>query len=379
MARFILSATLLLILNHSLQANGHSYLTLPVPISNVEQCRVGGPPGFEENCPGPCPNYGIRNDTAPDMPTIKYSRGQKVEIRYTKNNHFDGFLRFSLVPLDEMWDKEAHAKYAFHFGCWSSNQFSCNGYEKHRDCHHDFDNLGYKVEIAVPKIYPDGVYVLGFVWYGGGRGLDSFGDYYDCSYVEIQGGDYEQETTAVFDSPSGFCDSQTDKIGDCAVEPCYDLVTEPRKPVEFLGEPPKLHSYWFEEAANRDGNKVIVSRHEDFGVTGLRLIDSAFEKPMDANFREIIYLGATDKISFEPITFGTITYVQWFVNGKYQHDAKSFPWSIADHELTDKGVDYYDWIFPYLDERCYITVVVYNEGRRSYFSQEFSFLPKHSA
>lgn len=354
-------------------ALAHSFFTVPIPFSTVEGCRLGGPPGFQSNCPGPCPNVGFRNDTAPDLPTATYKRGDTYEIRYTKNNHFDGFLRLSFVPLDEMFSKDAHAFYAFRYACWSATEFFCNEYEKQRDCHYDFENKAYKTDISIPTVIPDGVYVFGFAWYGGGRDLDSFGDYYDCAYVEIKGGPLTDAHSVTFESPNGYCDSQSDKIGDCAVEPCYEHETAQRAPPEFKNGNPTIFREAYEEAAARPKNQVIVSRHEDFGVNGIELIDSATEKKIDFETDSVTYMDATQKISMVPTVYGNVDYVQWFVNGKYQHDAKSYPWSIGDHEMTASGVDYYDWIFPYFNERCYVTVIVYNGNRRSYFSKEFVF------
>jgi len=357
--------------------HGHSFLTIPEPFSLVETCRIGGARGFEAHCPGPCPQYDFREDKTPDMPSRTYKRGERVEIRWTKNNHLDGFMRISLVPIDEMWSKQAHAHYAFYFGCWSDNQFSCNEYERHRDCYYDLENLGYKSEITIPTIYPDGVYVFGYSWYGGGKVFGSFGDYYDCAYVEIKGGPREASFPTAFESWEGSCMSSVGRLGVCDTEPCAgENWSRRRIPDELHNGAPTLQASWFDTAMARPANQIAVSKHADFGVTGLNVIDTNNDHQINVNQDWVIYLGWNEKITLTPATFGHITYVQWFVNGKFEADSNRWPWSISGSRRQGNRENYYEWRYHYYDKRVYVTAVVYNGQRRSYFSKELVIMPK---
>lgn len=359
-------------------AEAHSFMSVPEPMSNEETCRIGGPRGFEANCPGPCPNRHFREDKTPDMPSRTWRRGERVEVRWTKNNHLDGFVRLALVPIDQMWDKSAHQKYAFYFGCWSDQKIECNEFERHRDCYYDQENLAYKTQVTVPTIYPDGVYVLGWVWYGGGRDFGSFGDYYDCAYVEIKGGPTEASFPAAFEAVEGSCMSSSDFVGQCATEPCRPDNWSKRKiPGEFRNGAPKMHKWWYEEAMKRPGNQIQVSRYADFGISGIKTLDAVHERERHDNNNWVIYLHWNEEISMIPVTWGPINKVIWYVNGKHQYTATEWPYAINGHSKQGNRINYHSWSYHYYDTRVYVTAVVCNGNRKAYFSHDFAFLPKH--
>ena len=360
-------------------AEAHSFLSVPEPMSNEETCRIGGPRGFEANCPGPCPNRHFRQDKTPDMPSRVWRRGERVEIRWTKNNHLDGFMRLALVPIDEMWSKAAHQKYSFYFGCWSDQKIKCNEYERHRDCFYDRENLGYKTQVTVPTIYPDGVYVLGWVWYGGGHDFGSFGDYYDCAYVEIKGGPSESTFPAAFESWDGSCMSSSEYPGECATEPCRpDNWSKRTIPGEFRNGAPTLHRWWYHAAMSRSSNKIQVSRHHDFGITGIKVVDAKNpNRERHDNNDWVIYLDRNEQITMVPITHGHITKVTWYLNGRHEHTCKSWPFAINGHSERHSTIIYHKWGYHYFNTRVYITAVVYNGDRKAYYSHDFVFLPKN--
>eukprot|EP00168_Porphyra_purpurea_P002319 TRINITY_DN1266_c0_g2_i2.p2 TRINITY_DN1266_c0_g2~~TRINITY_DN1266_c0_g2_i2.p2 ORF type:complete len:208 (+),score=16.54 TRINITY_DN1266_c0_g2_i2:688-1311(+) len=161
-------------------------------MSHIEGCRVGGSPGFVVSCPGPCPAHtkAMLRDP-PTTTTIR--RGGVLNLRYTRNNHHGGFARFSLVPADRAMDAHFHTRAAFLYTCWDTGAFKCRTRrERWRDCKYDNKSMAYKRRLRIPRVYPDGLYVLGFAWWGGlddGKGFNAaLGDYYDCSYMRIQGG-----------------------------------------------------------------------------------------------------------------------------------------------------------------------------------------------
>lgn len=82
-------------------------------------------------------------------------------------------------------DKAFHARAAFLYTCWDAGTTRCRGRaQTYRDCKYDKGKRYYRRQVRLPTIYPDGLYVLGFAWYGGldhGKGYHAaLGDYYDC-------------------------------------------------------------------------------------------------------------------------------------------------------------------------------------------------------
>lgn len=217
-------------------------------------------------CPGPCDvislQPGFPEVTSPTHPSSSYKRGQRVKIKYQRNNHGPGgFVRHTLVPIDKMMDKNVHKKNAFHFTCWGSHAVVAARNELGRD-KRGFSLVGgdgklhsgrpgyYVTELTIPQVVPDGVYVLGWVWYGGiGGSLASntvgdphktglFADYWSCSFVEIKGGPELQDSyTPVFKTGmsgdwSDACNSMNDRPGVCVYEPCVEKA-EFMQPREF--------------------------------------------------------------------------------------------------------------------------------------------------
>lgn len=238
-------------------AAAHSFLTHPLPAwEAVAGCRVGGTPGFMYNCRGPCPNaggYGLREGLDEAHPTAVWARGESVEIRWARNNHEGGFVRLALVPLEYRDNPEMHKKYAFHFQCFRSDPFTCKTKaERLIDGWFDEKNVAYKTHVKVPRHIPNGIYVLGWVWYGGLHSdmpwTSYYGDYYSCAYVRIHGGgplSWSHQPTWWPGRSSLFpnvCETSANKIGQCPEEPCVDRPRELRVPAEFESGamPPRL-------------------------------------------------------------------------------------------------------------------------------------------
>lgn len=231
----LISLTLLFALVHS-----HSHLARPLPTRRLD-CRVGN--GRPRACHGPCPpldTYGEPTGISPQRPAEVWRRGQSRIISWHRNNHGkreSGFVRLTLVPVSKMMDKTAHKKFTFQISCWSSGLHRC--YSRREEvCGNDAEGLAYEVPITVPSVYPDGVYVFGWAWYGGGdfRGRGFFGDYYSCSFIRIEGGSrlttsYSPRFVAGSHQPSqSSCISSVDRIGVCSREPCRGPQIAPRRP-----------------------------------------------------------------------------------------------------------------------------------------------------
>lgn len=169
-------------------AHGHSFLLHPraavrgfTPDGCVgNRCRAC-PPLFKN------PNY---MNNSKDSPEVTWRRGQRIMIRWAKNNHRGGFVRFSIVPVQRMMEVRVHDQLSFYYGCWEQGLHSCAGHPG-RDCGADMSNVALRRVVTVPDYLPDGVYVFGFLWFGGlhfnGR-RSQFADYPSCSFIRVKGG-----------------------------------------------------------------------------------------------------------------------------------------------------------------------------------------------
>lgn len=167
----------------------HSWMSDPPAYNQVYKANscVGA------ECYQACPsiwNSGMKNSRA--KPAKRWQRGQRVVIRWVRNNHRGGMFRVSIVPVEKMMSKEWHAKFALSYGCWDTGVHRCSG----EACGTDSDHEAFSRSITVPAVFPDGDYVVGHVWYGGldyTKQKGDFPDYYSCSFVRIEGGDTEVE------------------------------------------------------------------------------------------------------------------------------------------------------------------------------------------
>lgn len=206
---------------------------------------------------------GYSNFDSPDNVAATYRRGQRVRMKYQRNNHGPGgFIRMTLVPPEKMMNKKEHDKNAFYYTCWGANPTAAGSDELGKDQYgfgliggdgeqHEHSKGYYTMDVTIPPVVPDGKYVLGWVWYGGVGGsiqgdeqqeptpYGYFSDYWSCSYIEISGGDALQSSyTPVFNndmkkfSDVG-CMSANDAPGVCSYEPC-EVTGDYQVPRPFL-------------------------------------------------------------------------------------------------------------------------------------------------
>lgn len=158
--------------------HAHSRLTNPKPYTRktckgCERCRKL--------------QKGVRGANSVRRPSVVWRRGQSVPIRWLKNNHEGGFVRFSLIPVRWMFAPWAHRRYAFYYGCWEQNRHRC----RNRPCGSDRDGVAFRRRITIPSVIPNGVYVFSYMWFGGlseSRRTGRYGCYTSCSYIRIRGG-----------------------------------------------------------------------------------------------------------------------------------------------------------------------------------------------
>lgn len=219
---------ILLLALTTVSVHAHNWLLRPKAYNlkfHTRDCK-----GLE--CINACPNFLPRrqmNNTIYD-PAAIWQRGQKVDVGWARNSHHGGFVRLSLVPVPLMQDRAAHERFAIEYGCWETGAYNCNvvgGW-----CGTDRNKTAYGRTITVPTIFPDGDYVLGYVWFGGlhyQREHGQFPDYFSCSFVKVSGGAPVHGTHRARWVPGdshldvdGKCKTSCTRVGKCGNEGCWN-------------------------------------------------------------------------------------------------------------------------------------------------------------
>lgn len=217
----------------------HSFLLKPLPYDkrtkDTSRCRG-------ESCINACPLLITKSRTSPESPSETWRRGQSVRITWARNNHHGGFAAFSLVPVSHMHNSSVHWFLTILHSCWESNIYNCARSEY---CGSDSARQAYSTRTTVPLVYPDGIYVFRYVWYGGlhfKRQHGFFPEYKSCSFIRIRGGPrssvaYKPEFVSgtgprIYD---GQCESSADAIGQCSNIACF-------KNKKMIGIPKRFRS-----------------------------------------------------------------------------------------------------------------------------------------
>ena len=348
----------------------HQSISAPVPISTDQACRIGG----GASCPGPCPRKGIRKDQNPYNPAVTVRRSGWLTARTLKNSHVGGFSRWSIVNVRDIYRKDIHRANAFLYTCADLSPTKCQKRNQRRDCKFDRYNEFYLHRIQIPAIYRDGVYLLGWVWYGGAEATGwggSFGDYYDCIYIRIKGGPTAYSYTPQFKpGPSkmgrgGSCRATVNRVGVCWREPCPGgkRKTQFLKPAEFVGRiPPVIRRARFlfpfqprKRAAYSPYVRSLTIRSSDYPP---RIITSS---QRGRNLNVLLTRRMRPTVTCE--ISGRARYVQFFVNGQPARRDPSPPYSItADYYPVMFGkrrLRYYPWHFDVTKRYMTLSCVAY--------------------
>lgn len=372
----------------------HSFLSVPLPIARLHGCRLGsstlsgnGPQaGRLGKCPGPCPNSHLRPDTNPSNPAAVYRRGGVYEVRWTRNNHEGGFVRWALVPLWAMNSKAAHEKFAFHWSCWSINRFYCSPMDRQRDCQYDRANQAFRDYLRIPANLPNGDYVLGWSWYGGGRpgGSAHFGDYFDCSYVRVEGGRGLQPQHQPTFSGSG-CFATVNKPGVCTNEPCrparhvlfrrpfeFDSRTPPPINASAFGTPSSTFKYDVSKKSQSSFSELKEAIAPKVRITSIRVANVKNRVlRYDVTWKRPVLVGSRLKISVAAVTTGPVRRVEWFVNGRAVFTDNKAPYTIAG----DRVWQFYAWNHPLFQRRLRVTAKATGwGGSKNWLSRDLVFI-----
>lgn len=329
--------------------HAHQSVSFPYPISRDVACRISD----KQHCPGPCPHSDLRGDKTPNNPSVKVQRGGWIDVNVLANNHRGGFNRWTLVHVGDMYNKQKHTENTFLWSCADVGVSKCPVQTRKRDCYFDNHNDYFKHSIQIPKIYADGVYVLGWVWYGGGKTYGSFGDYYDCVYIKVEGGPFEYAHQPIFKpGPSdtgehGLCRSTVNQIGVCWKEPCPG------------GGRPTYLQRPFEFEDGRLPAMIPRSRFQHPYVPKPHGYNSPFVHSMtirSADYPDHIYVQSTGtrtphlmltsamRVTVTCEVTGDVKYVAFFSNGRKGHVDTKAPYTIAGDWVEYSGtVRYAPW------------------------------------
>jgi len=126
-------------------------------------------------------------------------------------------LRLTLVHPKDRYNHQAHTRNAWRWSCWSYGEENCPN-RSAKECGNDERGRRYKQQVTIPPVFPDGLYILGFAWYGG-TGWQ--GTYWSCAEVRIKGGPLQKSYQPQFvNHRDGRCQNNANALGQCTREPC---------------------------------------------------------------------------------------------------------------------------------------------------------------
>lgn len=218
----------LLFLTLATSVIGHSYITSPRSRGNQVQTQSGcrGP-----SCFGPCevPLSAKKGNTR----VQSAMRGDTITIKWPRNNHAGGFIRFAWAPTSQ---SDSHAAFDAHVqqinchevgGCRPDDASNPNGGDTAGS---DGSVRPCTTVLSVPLDLADGEWTLQWSWFGGAFSL---GDYYSCVDYKIAGGANGTLVPKFVGGDYSFPGQQkckffnTDKLHMCVNEPCSNPIYPP--------------------------------------------------------------------------------------------------------------------------------------------------------
>lgn len=201
---------------------GHSYVTDPITRGNQKQTNFGcrGP-----QCLGPCDKTAAQITLVP----LNAARGQTLTVRWPRNNHPGGFVRFAWALTAQSDNHQAFdsnvQKITCHERglCRPGDINNPNGGDSGPS---DGSSLACNATVTIPPHLTDGKWTLQWLWFGGGFALS---DYFSCIDFQIAGGVSGAAPTPVFEG-GDFANPglpackyfNTDKPHVCVNEPCQN-------------------------------------------------------------------------------------------------------------------------------------------------------------
>jgi hypothetical protein len=138
----------------------------------------------------------------PSSISTSYSRGQIVSTSWGRNNHVGGFIRYSIVPIDQSdtYGVFDDVSTVFQYNCYAPQCVgNGGGFFSGDPPGTPFNGIRCSMNIKIPDWLPDGTYTLQWRWHSGG---DSFNirnlglvDYVACHDFNIRGGSQNTKPT----------------------------------------------------------------------------------------------------------------------------------------------------------------------------------------
>jgi len=217
----------------------HSYITSPLSRIPTYNCRIGGPPAYPVNCPGPCeaPKSQVGRNVQ------QTSRGAALTLDWPRNNHGGGFIRIAWAKLEDSDDHQAFTRGVQQVSCHETGFDGNPAVSNPRGCASDDPKnpLGgdsgsseggeraCRLRTTIPTWLSDGAWTMQWAWYGGSYGY--LGDYYSCVDFNVAGGAaLAAQTNPVFKGGDviypneDVCQfSAADRPHYCWREPCSEI------------------------------------------------------------------------------------------------------------------------------------------------------------
>ncbi|KAF1336139.1 hypothetical protein FI667_g853, partial [Globisporangium splendens] len=206
------SAAALLALSSFTPVDAHSWLTKPVSRETGSRADIEGKIGCPSNTPGQ---------------STSFKAGETIDVRYWRNNHLGGFIRWSIAKRGEE-SKEVFDKNAFYYTCRESGP-TC--LPKGTNTRYAGDSSGDNTipcgdKIVLPDWLPTGDYVLQWTWFGVGSSFGNIGwaepQFRSCADIKL--------TTAGTKSAAPKCPSfvggdRVSKLENKGTDQCFYFYT----------------------------------------------------------------------------------------------------------------------------------------------------------
>lgn len=272
-------------------------------------------------------------------------------------------------------NKMMHKRMAFRYACFDSDKHTCwFDTSKERRC--GTDTFLHRTRVVIPTALEDGMYVLGFAWFGGAVGENSlFADYWSCARVKIRGGPITHSYQPVFEpgenlpEKSGkMCPSTTADVGRCPVEPCYGFKKKLRVPAVFNNAAPAaiLREWSRADTVTPHEIVVIIPKAPEawvplrtHGIKGLNLIDTETMEIYASRYSTVIPLVMYNGLTFEAMVTGEVRRVKFVI----KDDSGVFLYTRTEQKAPyycfgDDNGTVHGWNKPMMDKWFTVNVTV---------------------
>ncbi|KAJ9072895.1 hypothetical protein DSO57_1022362 [Entomophthora muscae] len=164
----------------------HSNMFYPKPRGNLQwwgYCSRG------ENCKTACDSPKNKANIGPGTLIVK--RGDKMTVKWKRQNHPGGFVRLAMVPLKDSDEESKFDSNPIKYVCYETNCKESVHQEILGKNNGPGDGLC-STDIHIPGNLHDGPVTLQWKWYGGGVYYadrnTSFAHYVSCADLRVQGG-----------------------------------------------------------------------------------------------------------------------------------------------------------------------------------------------